>query len=263
MLMRFAPLALLALLLVGCAVQPAGQPPVSGSVEAMPVEIAPATTPVDQAPVEQALSATLQVEQAAVEQAAAAADTTAMEAPAIESSPPGGAVPPGTVVASSPPQGAAPQGAVVTNNPPRGAAPSGQPAGGATGSPPGGAAPPGKPPAGDTTNTPLAGSAWQLLSMRAQGALLPGTSITLDFESASTLGGSAGCNSYSGAYTVNGAALRIGGISSTLMACGEGVDQQEQGYLALLQSSARFQQSSGQLVLFDSAGKELLRYSRR
>lgn len=69
--------------------------------------------------------------------------------------------------------------------------------------------------------------------------LFPNTSITLAFDGAGAVSGNSGCNSYSGAYAINGTSLSIGPLISTRMACEPDVMDQEQLYLASLREPLR------------------------
>ena len=61
------------------------------------------------------------------------------------------------------------------------------------------------------------------------------------FSEDGTVSGSSGCNSYQGAYRVDGSSIVIGPLASTLRACGEpGVMPQEQAFLAALASSRSY-----------------------
>jgi len=73
--------------------------------------------------------------------------------------------------------------------------------------------------------------------------MLAGTTLTADFGKDGNLSGNAGCNTYNGAYKVNGDQITIGPLVSTMMACNEpaGVMEQEAQYLAALQSAATYQ----------------------
>ncbi len=53
------------------------------------------------------------------------------------------------------------------------------------------------------------------------GAALGGQPVTLQFTSASELGGSGGCNSYGGSYQVGNGHISFGEIMSTLMMCAD------------------------------------------
>jgi heat shock protein HslJ len=108
---------------------------------------------------------------------------------------------------------------------------------------------------------PLRSTEWALASANGTGQVMPGTSITLNFDDFSGVNGNASCNSYSGTYTVNGSTLLIGGISTSRMACDEDIEQQEQFYLSTLQSSSSYQIQGRQLVIFNPSGQEILRYN--
>jgi heat shock protein HslJ len=85
------------------------------------------------------------------------------------------------------------------------------------------------------------GPVWQLVEYGPAGALtavLPDTTITLNFDEEGQLFGSAGCNNYSGSYELDGRSLNIGPLASTRMACLEdGVMEQESAFLEALQAA--------------------------
>ena len=108
---------------------------------------------------------------------------------------------------------------------------------------------------------PLANTSWALSSFEPGRVPLPNTTITLAFDNAGTVSGNSGCNTYSGAYTVDGTTLTVGPLISTQMACEQDVMDQEQIYLASLQGAASFDLPAGQLVIFNAAGQEILRYN--
>lgn len=101
---------------------------------------------------------------------------------------------------------------------------------------------------------PLEDTAWILESYGEQGnlkAVLPDTEVTATFKSAEgQVAGSAGCNSYGGSYELSGNSLSIPGpLMSTMMTCGDQIDQQEQQYLAALQSAESFKIENGKLTI--------------
>lgn len=108
---------------------------------------------------------------------------------------------------------------------------------------------------------PLANTSWTLGSFEPGRVPLPNTTLTLAFDGSGRVNGNAGCNTYSGPYTLNGTVLTIGPLASTEMACEPEVMDQEQLYLGSLQRAASFDLPGGQLVIFDAAGQEILRYS--
>ncbi len=104
------------------------------------------------------------------------------------------------------------------------------------------------------------GVVWQLVEYGPEGAMQPvlaDTQVTLKFDfSQHTLGGSAGCNSYSGEFDLSGSSLTTGPIMSTMMAClQDGVMEQEQAVSGLLDTLSGYQLSGDQLVLIAEGGQ--------
>ncbi len=102
----------------------------------------------------------------------------------------------------------------------------------------------------------LQGTTWELVKM---GDALPvaGTTVTIMFEDGSA-SGSAGCNSYSGRYSLDGESLAFGEIASTLMACMEpGVMEQESDYLVFLQQATSHAILDGFLYIYREDGSVL------
>lgn len=93
----------------------------------------------------------------------------------------------------------------------------------------------------------LAGTDWEVTAYNngkeAVVGVLEGTSLTASFGGDDTLAGNAGCNQYSGQYTVDGDQITIGTLASTMMMCSDpaGIMDQETQYLAALQSAARYE----------------------
>ncbi|HSQ71416.1 MAG TPA: META domain-containing protein, partial [Rubrivivax sp.] len=81
--------------------------------------------------------------------------------------------------------------------------------------------------------------------------VIEGTEITTLFGADGELSGSAGCNQYIGGYTVDGNTIQIGQLGSTMRFCGEpeGIMEQEQAFLAALQSAATFRIEGDNLEL--------------
>ena len=63
-----------------------------------------------------------------------------------------------------------------------------------------------------------------------------------------------GCNNFSGGYGVNGAAITIGPLMGTMMACSDDINAQAQAFLTALQSSSTWKVSAGALELRDASG---------
>lgn len=108
----------------------------------------------------------------------------------------------------------------------------------------------GSPPPGIT-------GSWVLTQINGAG-IIPGTEITAIFGDSGNLSGSAGCNSYTAGYQVNGAALTISQISTTQQICGEppGVMDQESLYILVLGSATGFE-VQGQTLSIRSARGQL------
>jgi heat shock protein HslJ len=104
----------------------------------------------------------------------------------------------------------------------------------------------------------LEGTRWVLDTLNGEPPV-PGSEITLQFEDGN-LGGSAGCNSYGGSYEATDGRLSIPEIVRTEMAClePEGVMEQEDAYLAALQSAAIYRMVDGRLQVENAAGEPTL-----
>src|SRR5690606_41182761 len=97
-------------------------------------------------------------------------------------------------------------------------------------------------------------TSWLLLTLNGE-PLIEDTEITLEFTETDAAG-NAGCNHYSGAYTLDGDALTVEEIISTMMAClePEGVMEQETAYHTALQSVASYGIVGSPLALIDGDG---------
>ncbi len=90
---------------------------------------------------------------------------------------------------------------------------------------------------------------------------LPGTTINARFEANGDLSGSAGCNNYSSGFMAFDQKLRMNAplvLGQTFCGEPEGVMEQEQIFISLMQRAARFQISAGQLSIFDANGNRIL-----
>jgi heat shock protein HslJ len=106
----------------------------------------------------------------------------------------------------------------------------------------------------------LAGTSWQVIGYnngkQAVTSVIAGSEMYIDFGKDGSVTGGAGCNTYSGPYTVNGNQIQIGPLASTMMACGDppGIMEQEQQYLAALGTAATYQIEGNVLELRTSDG---------
>ena len=111
-------------------------------------------------------------------------------------------------------------------------------------------------------NTPagLSGTSWAVTMVnngkQAVVGLIAYSEVTLNFGAEGQVSGNSGCNTYSGGYETSGAALKVGPLASTMMACDKpaGVMDQEQQYLAALQNAATYEISGSNLTIRDAAG---------
>jgi len=126
------------------------------------------------------------------------------------------------------------------------------------------------PDSGEATATPsesvatLENTSWQLASFGAFGMEIPviaDSLITLEFSADGEVGGSGGCNSYSGVYQVQNDTLLFSEIVSTLIACvDEDVMQQEIDYLAALQVADRFVIAGDTLTIWYDSSSGMLTF---
>lgn len=95
-------------------------------------------------------------------------------------------------------------------------------------------------------------------------SIIVGTEITATFGEDGTLSGSGGCNRYHSEYTVDRGELTIELPAGTQKFCAEpeGVMDQEQAYLALLPSAARFHVDGRGLELTAADGQRLVDFER-
>lgn len=109
----------------------------------------------------------------------------------------------------------------------------------------------------------LEGVTWRLASLqREAGSLEPvpdDVLVDARFEEG-RVGGTSGCNSYSGPYTLSGSDLSFGDLASTAMACEARVMDVEEAYLGSLRKVAGWAVDGATLSLRDGAGNVLLTY---
>ena len=88
-------------------------------------------------------------------------------------------------------------------------------------------------------------------------APIEGTSLTAVFGIAS-VGGSAGCNQYTGTYGTNGNVVRVGRLATTRMACADEIMTQEAAFLAAMEGAALIDRRGPTLLLTDLQGDTLV-----
>jgi heat shock protein HslJ len=92
---------------------------------------------------------------------------------------------------------------------------------------------------GGSSKQILTGISWRLTSLNGQ-AVLPDTFINAEFDDGGNVGGTNGCNRYSGPYQAGSSSISIGPLMSTMMACPDMVMEQEQAYMTALQSASTY-----------------------
>jgi heat shock protein HslJ len=111
----------------------------------------------------------------------------------------------------------------------------------------------------------LADTQWRLSSFGSSGALasvIQGTTVTLKLGADGRASGSAGCNSYSGDYRVQGQTITFSRLISTKRACvNPEANQQETRYLAALESAGRFQSREDRLTIHYGNGRNTLNFA--
>ncbi len=109
----------------------------------------------------------------------------------------------------------------------------------------------------------LEGHTWEVEEMTLHALPvkpIEGTTMTAEFKEG-TISGLATCNTFTGGYTVDGSAMTIGPLATTLMACTNppGATEQESSYLGLLGTVDAFDVGGNELTL-SSQGIVVLKY---
>jgi heat shock protein HslJ len=112
------------------------------------------------------------------------------------------------------------------------------------------------------TGGTLDGQTWALTSYAKDGAMtnVPADVLVDATFDGGTVSGSAGCNRYTGPYTVDGAKLTFGNLATTMMACVGPAGDVESAYLANLAASATYTATAETLTIFDAKGASILVY---
>jgi heat shock protein HslJ len=111
--------------------------------------------------------------------------------------------------------------------------------------------------------TPLVGTLWVLSDYgdpEDPTPSQPGVVTTAIFAPDGALNGSAGCNSYNAAYTIQDGRISISQPTSTMMACETGMEQ-EQAYLTALETAESYRLAGSYLEITYANGAARLRYS--
>lgn len=115
---------------------------------------------------------------------------------------------------------------------------------------------------GETTG--LEGTRWQLVSYQDSTGntvtAVPGVDAAITFADGN-VGGTAGCNSFGGGYTVEGNTLTVGPLASTMMAClDNNIMEQEAAVQANLQAAATYTIEGDILTIANAEGETILTF---
>jgi heat shock protein HslJ len=95
----------------------------------------------------------------------------------------------------------------------------------------------------------LTGKVWALTELKGTPPAA-GVGISAQFTSDGKVSGSAGCNRYSGTYTVSGNSITFSSpMATTMMMCDEAVMEQENAYLKALAEAKTYEVKGDQLTL--------------
>jgi heat shock protein HslJ len=109
----------------------------------------------------------------------------------------------------------------------------------------------------------LAGTTWRLENL-AGAPVLEGIDATLEFLDQNRVAGRASCNTFTGELKISDAAIKIGPLVSTRMACqSEAATAQEAAYLTALNEAERFTLEGATLQIFSQGQANPLRFVRR
>jgi len=98
-------------------------------------------------------------------------------------------------------------------------------------------------------NGGLANTSWTVISING-AATIPDARPTLTFSEDGTVGGSGGCNQYSGPFRTDGDRITLGELASTLMGCDGGRSTQEAAFMSALDGATAWRETAeGNLVL--------------
>lgn len=105
----------------------------------------------------------------------------------------------------------------------------------------------------------LVGTTWEVTGINTGTAVsspIVGSKVTATFGEDGRVTGTAGCNSYTGGYTLHGDALVVDPVASTSMACNSpaGVMEQETAFLQALERSTTVEAAATGFTLRDAGG---------
>lgn len=112
---------------------------------------------------------------------------------------------------------------------------------------------------------PLAGTSWELTSYGPASAPQPaalGVDTSLNFGADGQMGGSLGCNSIGGDYSVSGQSITFGPLFMTEMACEEPQMTQESDAMKVLNGTVGFTVTDNTLIITSTDGSSILNFTK-
>jgi heat shock protein HslJ len=120
----------------------------------------------------------------------------------------------------------------------------------------------------DAISQALEGSSWEVIGYNnGKGGVVSviiGTEITASFGEDGQLTGNASCNNYFASYETEGDSISIGPAGATQMFCGEpeGIMEQEQQYLAALETATTYKITGLDMEMRTSEGSIVATFKR-
>ena len=106
----------------------------------------------------------------------------------------------------------------------------------------------------------VTGKVWALTTLNGQPPV-DGRGISAQFTADGKVSGSAGCNQYSGKYTVSGSNITFDpSIATTMMACSQPIMDQESAYLKMLGEAKTYTVKGDELTLTGANNTKLATY---
>jgi heat shock protein HslJ len=106
---------------------------------------------------------------------------------------------------------------------------------------------------------------WELVSHGSASNQTPATpdvDTSIEFLDGQ-LSGNVGCNGFGGEYEVDGDALKLGPVMSTMMFCEGPVGEQEMGTISVFQESATFVLDGDTLTITSADGNSVIVLARK
>lgn len=90
---------------------------------------------------------------------------------------------------------------------------------------------------------------------------LAGTTVNLEFKANGKIEGKAGCNDYTGTYTVSGSNITITADAITFINCEQNINTQEASFMSKLKKSKTFKVDGAKLSLNETDTKNALLFN--